>query len=214
MNEGIIIKGSKDGVNIIIDFNKFRDFDQMATVLRLKLRKGSSFYRNSVVKITTQLKDLQEIFSEELQGILFNEYGIKECIFEDMVEEKEKETFVGIYEGKTKFIKNTIRSGQLIEYSGNIVIIGDVNKDSEVRAGGNIIVLGILRGDVYAGVSGNSQAVIAASKLMPRILGIDSVITRSPEEFENRYDFQYPEIARLKDGIIIVEPYLVNKYYF
>lgn len=212
MNEGIVIKGSKDGVNIVIDFDKFKDFEQMATVLRLKLRKGSTFYRNSVVKITTQLKDLQEIFSEELQGILFNEYGIKECIFEDMVEEKEK--FVGIYEGKTKFIKNTIRSGQLIEYSGNIVIIGDVNKDSVVKAGGNIVVLGILRGDVFAGVHGNTQAIIAASKLMPRILGIDSIITRSPEEFENRYEFQYPEIARLKDGIIIVEPYLVNKYYF
>ncbi|MCL2320667.1 MAG: septum site-determining protein MinC [Oscillospiraceae bacterium] len=214
MNEGIVIKGSKDGINIVIDFNKFRDFDQMATLLRLKLRKGSSFYKNSVVKITTQLKDLQEIFSEELQSILFNEYGIKECIFEDMIEEKVNEKFIGIYEGKTKFIKNTIRSGQLIEYSGNIVIIGDANKDSEVKAGGNVIVLGILRGDVYAGVNGNNQAIIAASKLMPRILGIDTVITRSPEESENRYDFQYPEIARLKDGIIIVEPYLVNKYYF
>jgi len=212
MNEGIIIKGSKDGVNIVIDFNKFKDFDQMATILRIKLRKGSSFYKNSVVKITTQLKDLQEIFSEKLQEILFNEYGIKECIFEDIVEEKEN--FAGIYEGKTKFIKNTIRSGQIIEYSGNIVIIGDVNKDSIVKAGGNIVVLGILRGDIFAGVYGNSQAIIAASKLMPRILGINSVITRSPEEFESRYDFQYPEIARLKDGIIIVEPYLVNKYYF
>ncbi len=211
MNEGIVIKGSKEGVNIVIDFNKFKDFDQMVTALRLKLRKGSSFYKNSVVKITTQLKDLQEIFSEELQGILFNEYGIKECILEDMVEEKEK--FSGIYEGKTKFIKNTIRSGQLVEYSGNIVIIGDINKDSEVKAGGNIIVLGVLRGDVYAGVNGNNQAIIAASKLMPRILGISSVITRSPEDIESRNDFQYPEIARLNNGIIIVEPYLINKYY-
>ena len=34
-------------------------------------------------------------------------------------------------------------------------------------------------------------------------------MTISPDDFEKP---KYPEIARLKDGEIIVEPYLPNKY--
>ena len=76
-------------------------------------------------------------------------------------------TVYGIYEGKTKFLRKTIRSGQSINYPGNIVIIGDVNPGAEIYAAGNIIVFGNLRGVVHAGTNGNDKAIIAAFKLEP-----------------------------------------------
>ena len=93
---------------------------------------------------------------------------MKDIILEDINQdfdkgnEKESKMFSGVYEGRTKFIRKTVRSGQSIYYQGNIVIIGDVNSGSEVYAAGNVIVLGRIRGKVHAGTNGNTKAVIAA----------------------------------------------------
>ena len=87
-------------------------------------------------------------------------------------------------------------------------IIGDVNNGAEVYARGNIIVLGSIKGKVFAGVGGNNEAVIAAFCLQPEILKIGDIITMSPDSEKPLY----PEIARVKDNAIIVEPYLNNKY--
>ena len=119
--------------------------------------------------------------------------------------------FSGVYEGKTKFIRKTIRGGQCISYQGNIVIIGDINSGSEVYAAGNVIVLGRIKGKVSAGTNGNTKAVIAAFLLQPEILKIANIIAMSPDDVEKP---SYPELAKIKDGSIIVEPYLPNKYIY
>ena len=141
------------------------------------------------------------------------EIGVKEIIFEDIEvrnteDNEERKMFSGIYEGRTKFIRKAIRGGQTIKYSGNIVIIGDVNHGAEVFAGGNIIVLGCIKGNVFAGINGNSNAVIAAFSLQPEILKIGNIMAISPDSEKP----MYPEIAKVKDNVIIVEPYLNNKY--
>lgn len=209
MNEdNIIIKGNKDGLNAIINMDKFKDFDDMLESLVERLSKGKKFYKGCTLKVTTDIKYINEKQAKKLKDILFEEILIKDCIFEDK-EEKGTKVFSGVYEGRTKFLRKTIRSGQDIKYSGNIVIIGDVNHGAEVEAGGNIIVLGSLRGRVKAGASGNDKAIIAAFNMQPEILQIANIITRAPEDEAKP---QYPEVAKVKDGVIIVEPYLPNKY--
>ncbi|MDP4143865.1 MAG: septum site-determining protein MinC [Bacillota bacterium] len=204
----IVIKGNKEGLNVIIDMNNFKDFDDMLEILIDKLSKGKRFYKGCTLKVTTELKYINERQLRKLKDILFDEFLIKDCIFEDL-EENSNKSFSGIYEGRTKFIKRTIRSGQVVNYSGNIVIIGDVNPGSKVSAGGNIIVMGCLRGDVHAGASGNDKALIAAFMLQPKILQIANTMTRAPEEDEKP---QYPEVAKLRGKTIIVEPYSPNKF--
>lgn len=208
VKDGIIIKGNKDGLNVVIDMNKFRDFDEMLEEFFNKLSVGKRFYRGATLKITTQLKELSERDLIKLKDILFEEFLIKDCIFEDKEEAKLK-IFSGIYEGRTKFYRKTIRSGQVIKYGGNVVIIGDVNPGSEIYAAGNIIVLGNLKGNVHAGNTGNTKAIISAFSLQPKILQIANVMTRAPEDDEKTF---YPEVARIKDDTIIVEPYLPNKF--
>lgn len=204
----IIIKGNRDGLNVIINMNKYKDFEEMIENLIERLSKGSFFYKGSTLKITTDLKEFSESQIRKLKEILFDRFLIKDCIFEDM-DYKVNKVFSGIYEGRTKFIQRTIRSGQVINYSGNIVIIGDVNSGSEIYAGGNVIVLGALRGNVYAGNSGNTKAIVAAFYLMPGIISISDIMTRAPEEDQKP---QYPEVAKVKGDTIIVEPYLLNKF--
>lgn len=210
----IQIRGTKDGINATIDMDKFNNFDDMLESLIKKLSVGKGFYKGASLKIETNLKLLSEDDVSKLKDALFEKIQIKDCIFEDIKkleskDNKENKIFNGIYEGKTKFIKKTIRGGQQIKYYGNIVIIGDINNGAEVYAGGNIIVLGTIRGHVHAGVGGNKKAVISAFNLQPEILQIADIVTIAPEDGVKP---SYPELAKIKDNIIIVEPYLPKKY--
>lgn len=208
IEDKIIIKGNKEGLNAVINMNKFKDFDEMLEALIEKLSKGKKFYKGCTLKITSDLKYINERELNRLKDVLFEEFLVEDCIFENR-EEKTNSIFAGVYEGRTKFIRKTIRSGQIINYPGNVVIIGDVNPGSEVYAAGNVIVLGILKGGVHAGVGGSDKAIIAAFCLQPQILQIGHIITRSPEDEAKP---KYPEVARVKDNNIIVEPYLYNKF--
>lgn len=206
--DGIVLKGNREGLNVVISMSNFKDFDEMLDALIDKLSKGKRFYKGSTLKITVSLKDINDRNLRKLKDILFDEFLIKDCIFEDS-EEKGSKVFNGIYEGRTKFLRRTVRSGQIINYSGNIVIIGDVNPGSQVYAAGNIIVFGILRGEVHAGINGNERAMIAAFRLEPEILQIARRISRQPDNDEKP---EYPEVAKLKGDAIIVEPYSPNKF--
>lgn len=208
MDDGIVVKGNRDGINIIINVNKFKDFDDMVEALNNRLSAGKIFYKGCTLKITTDLKYINERQYRKLRDILFEEFLIKDCIFEDRKENSSK-AFSGIYEGRTKFLRRTVRSGQIVNYSGNVVVIGDVNAGSEIYAGGNIIVFGALRGYAHAGFGGNSRAIVASFYLEPEMLQIANIVTRSPED---NVKPQYPEVARVRGNTIIVEPYLPNKF--
>lgn len=208
VDDKIQIKGNKDGLYAVISMNKFRDFDDMLEALMEKLERGKKFYKGATLRITTELKYINERDLRRLKDTLFDEFMIKDCILEDK-EEKTSKVFSGIYEGRTKFLRKTVRSGQSINYSGNVVIIGDVNPGAEVFAGGNIVVLGALKGHAHAGFGGNDKAIIAAFSLQPEILQIADIMTRSPDDGIKP---QFPEVAKVKDDNIIVEPYLFNKF--
>ena len=217
VHSGIQIRGTKHGINANIDMEKFNNFEDMLEALIKKLSVGKGFYKGSSLKIETNLKLLKEDDISKLKDVLFEKIQIKDCIFEnsskleskDNKDNKENKIFSGIYEGKTKFIKKTIRGGQQVKYYGNIVIIGDINNGAEVYAGGNIIVLGTIKGHVHAGVGGNKKAIISAFNLQPEILQIADIVTIAPDDGIKP---SYPELARIKDDTIMVEPYLPKKY--
>ncbi|WP_297435376.1 septum site-determining protein MinC [uncultured Clostridium sp.] len=208
MQKAIMIKGNKDGINAIINMDKFADFEEMLDALIEKLGAGKRFYKGATLTITTDLEHINERQMSKLKDSLFDEIMIQECIFADK-EEKESSYFQGVYEGRTKFLRKSVRSGQSVSYSGNIIIIGDVNHGAEVTANGNIVVFGSIKGRVFAGNNGNDKSIIAAFSLEPEVLSISGVMTISPDDFETP---SYPEVAKLKDGCMIVEPYLLNKY--
>eukprot|EP00828_Plagiopyla_frontata_P018176 TRINITY_DN23386_c0_g1_i1.p1 TRINITY_DN23386_c0_g1~~TRINITY_DN23386_c0_g1_i1.p1 ORF type:complete len:256 (+),score=27.01 TRINITY_DN23386_c0_g1_i1:106-873(+) len=213
-NDGIVIKGNKEGINTQIDISKFDNFEEMLMVLLKKLSKGKHFYKGMTLIVIIDLESITQKNVNTLKEVLLEQIELKDIVLEDIdnVEDKkdsEAKVFSGVYEGKTKFIRKTIRGGQCITYQGNIVIIGDVNSGAEVSAAGNVIVLGNLKGKVSAGTNGNLKAVIAAFSLQPELLKIGKSIAMSPDDSEKP---SFPELAKVKDGMIIVEPYLPNKY--
>jgi septum site-determining protein MinC len=110
-----------------------------------------------------------------------------------------------VSEEQTILVQRTIRSGQQVFYPGIVVILGDVNPGGEVVAGGNIIVMGMFRGVAHAGAMGDKRAIVAALRLEPSQLRIAGYITRAPEgDFST---LKQPEIARVQDGVVIIEQY-------
>lgn len=102
-------------------------------------------------------------------------------------------------------IHRTVRSGQVIRHAGTIVVIGDVNPGAEVIAEGDVIVWGKLRGVVHAGALGNESAIVGALILSPTQLRIGGYIARAPDD--KRSNNWPAEIARVRDGQIVVEPW-------
>lgn len=91
-------------------------------------------------------------------------------------------------ETEVKPITKIIRSGQVLEVPGDLLLIGDVNPGGTVVAGGNIYVLGAMTGNAHAGCEGNEQAVIAATILKPMQLKISHHVHQQLDEVTNHED--------------------------
>lgn len=150
---------------------------------------------------------------------VYDEIGIPEIQREKDISDKVKSLMreaspliptVGVTEEDNKpclFVNRSLRSGQKINFNGNVVVLGDINPGSEVTANGDIVVMGSLRGVVHAGANGDNSAIIMAYRLNPIQLRIGSAISRPPE---NSNASRYPETARLRDGQMLIEPYLTH----
>ena len=117
-DDRIFIKGNKLGINAIINMDKFGNFDEMLDSLVEKLSRGKKFYKGATLTVTTDLKYINERQISKLKDVLFDEILIKDCIFEERLE-KQSSVFSGVYEGRTKFVRKTVRSGQCLNYAGN-----------------------------------------------------------------------------------------------
>lgn len=106
----------------------------------------------------------------------------------------------------TLLIKRTLRSGQNINYDGNVVVLGDVNPGAEIICSGHILIMGVLRGLVHAGATGDDTATVTALSLNPTQLRISSHITRPPDGGGSINAF-LPETARIINNAVIIEKF-------
>ncbi|WP_223377865.1 septum site-determining protein MinC [Schnuerera sp. xch1] len=198
-------KGINEGIYIFI---KKGDFELVKIELEKKLRESINFFRGANI-LGIKGESISEEETNELFRIMKRKYNLNISEEELPSYLNKSNTFTGIYEGMTKFINSTIRSGQTIEYNGNVIIIGDVNPGALIKANENIIILGSIKGVAHAGISGNYRAIVAAYDLQPTQLRIADIISRKPDG--NIATSGLPEVARIHEGEVIIEPYLPRK---
>ena len=108
----------------------------------------------------------------------------------------------------TLYLNQTLRSGQTVNYEGNILIIGDAHPGSEIVAGGDITVWGILGGIAHAGSNGNITSKVRALKLNAIQLRIAGLYARRNDTLNVPYvqksDEFTPEEALIEDGKIVI----------
>ena len=159
----------------------------------IKKRLSNKIFQGSLVVIENPevLTDSERKEIEELIKSL--NLGIPSRI----EEHKERET------SKLLIVEKSLRAGQRVEHSGDILILGDVNKDAEVLAGGNIIVIGKLRGIAKAGLVGDEGAVIVALRMEPQLLQIGRIKAILSDKERNSPG--YPEVAKIENNEIVLE---------
>ncbi len=109
---------------------------------------------------------------------------------------------------QTIYVNQTLRSGQTLEFDGNIVIIGDCHPGSEIKAAGDITVWGVLGSIAHAGSKGNRDAKIRALKMNAVQLRIANCYSRRPDGGNIPYIVKSaiftPEEARMVDDNIVL----------
>ena len=109
---------------------------------------------------------------------------------------------------QTIYVNQTLRSGQTLEFDGNIVIIGDCHPGSEIKATGDITVWGALGSIAHAGSRGNRDAKIRALKMNAVQLRIANCYSRRPDGGNIPYIVKSsiftPEEARIVDDNIVL----------
>lgn len=102
-------------------------------------------------------------------------------------------------------IRRSVHAGQVIREKGTVVILGDIGPAAEVVAEGDVIVCGKLRGIAWAGSAGDESRFVAALIFVPtqiRIAGASLGTMKDMGKFS-----WLSQIARLRDGRIMIEPW-------
>ncbi|MCT4612169.1 MAG: septum site-determining protein MinC [Clostridia bacterium] len=201
----VIFKGDKDGLVILL--NETVEFEVIKKELSEKVRDAGHFFENAKMALTFKGR----VLSEEEQGELIKIIADNASLNISYVKEEDNyvEQFknMGIDEKSevlTKYYRGTVRSGQRINFTGSVVILGDVNPGAEIIADGNIIILGSLKGLAHAGAKGNKKAFIVAFKMEPTQLRLGDIIARSPDK-EYDFDKSVAQIVYLKEERLFIE---------
>lgn len=202
------IKGNRKGLNLMINLMEFKSTEDLVEAIKVKLEPLKSFYSGNAMYVTTYPIRLKDEERDLLRTVLNDTIALSHIEFEESNrQEDQPQMFQGLDEGQTKFITKSMRGGQMVDFKGNVVVVGDVHIGAEIFAEGNIVILGQLKGRAFAGTSGNENAFVAAIKLTPSLLSIAGILGRPPEN-----DTNFPEVAKLLDGNIYVQPYIPTKF--
>ena len=212
--ELVEFKGNKRG--IILNIKKVVPFDEIRNGVIDRLETSVGFFNGAKICAINcdYLSDIQML---ELKHDITSRFDI-EFIEED--EELKCSNF------QTKYVSN-LRSGENIEFDGdvvvmkdmkpgsqinskgNTVVMGDISSGARVVAGGNVIVMGSVTGFIHAGSMENENAYVVANSLNPKVLQIAGNIAEAPDDdsFEDKKEIS-PEIAFVSKGRIVIESYL------
>ena len=187
--QNVTIKGTKEG--LVLHLDDKCSYDDLKKELDQKLSANSRTQddRHLIsVKVEIGNRYITEEQREELKHLIRQKKNlVVDDIISNVITKVEAERLKA--EAGIMTVSRIIRSGQVLETSGDLLLIGDVNPGGTVVAGGNIFIMGTLKGVAHAGCFGNEQAVIAASSMKPSQLRISDCINRSPDSVktsENR----------------------------
>ncbi|MRX71422.1 septum site-determining protein MinC [Bacillus lacus] len=199
----VTIKGTKDGLTLHLDDNC--SFEQILLDLEdmLSLKQ---YIQEDVPLISVRVKAGNRLLTSLHEDSIREKIGQKRNLIVDSIESNvmTKESAEQLRrETEIVSVARMIRSGQVFQVEGDLLLIGDVNPGGTVIAGGNIFIMGALKGIAHAGYSGNQDAVIAASLLMPSQLRISGIFNRSPDHIPEEGSGM--ECAYLEGGEMIID---------
>lgn len=209
----VIIKSNKNGLIVILD--EKLPFEELLADVKRKFEESARFFQNAKMALSFRGRVLNRDEERRVVETIVNACGVHIlCVADEPKEHEEYYRQILSYaleekeERDSRFYRESVRDGQLLESDGSLVILGDVNPGARVSAKGNVIVLGALRGTVCAGSAGDPDCFIAALVMKPiqlRIAGRTAVSAIAKRTDIGEYAVD-PQIAFLKDGHMKIGP--------
>lgn len=215
MNQSVVIKGNKHGIVVVLDAKA--EFEVLKEQIEERFKASAKFFGNADMALAFEGRELSTEEQKEVLEIIAKVSDLNIiCIIDNDEEQdikfkKAVDSAAGSKEAESpsnegQFYKGTLRSGQVLETEGSIVVLGDVNPGGRIIAAGNVVILGSLRGNVFAGANGNEDCFVVALEMNPMQVKIGEVIARSSDAApkKKRKGIE-PKIAYVDDGSIYIE---------
>lgn len=204
-----MIKGNQSGIIVVLDANL--DFEELKSNIAEKFKASAKFLGNANVAVTFEGRELTTENERQILDIIAENSDLNVICVVDLDAEKEKifkqclnDKLMELSNNTGQFYKGNLRSGQVLEFERSIIIIGDVNAGAKVVSKGNVIILGALKGNVFAGASGNQNSFVVALSMDPVQIRIGDIIARAPDDKAKDVSKE-AKIAYVEDGNIYIE---------
>ncbi|PIE54178.1 MAG: septum site-determining protein MinC [Dethiosulfovibrio peptidovorans] len=222
-NSAVVIKGHGTGVRLIIPTDLALD-EALNQAVRVVSEAESVIKQMTIIVDTgarpldsaVLLRVLQEIIwpmdlsisfwrSEHQEALAFlrrsgfrvedERRGEKELL----IERSEKT------DGEPLVVNQTLRSGQKIVHSGDVLILGDVHSGAEVMASGNVCVFGRLSGVAHAGCDGDERRFIAVDSFKARQVRIGRKVSNDLNSSEQLWWGGAVIVSIDRDAFVVTE---------
>lgn len=199
----VTIKGTKEGLVFLIE--ETASFSEVLKELNEKLSQAfDKFVDDAVTSVIIKIGNRK--LSEEEKNLILSVFKTKPNLIVKAIhteEEVSSDRLQKLLETDLQIHRGTVRSGQVLQHDGNLLLLGDINPGGSVIVTGDLYVMGALRGMAHSGANGKEEAIIVASQMFPSQLRIASVISRSPDEWVK--EDSYMEFAYLEDGTMRID---------
>ncbi|WP_018921615.1 septum site-determining protein MinC [Salsuginibacillus kocurii] len=202
----VTIKGTKAGLTVHLDDRcslqeLMKELEEKMTEEHMPTGDGPDVHVNVDLGYRYVHREEKESLIELIErheGIHVANVLSEVTTWQEAKEAQEEAQFTGM--------ARLVRSGQVLQARGDLLVIGDVNPGGTVEATGSIYVLGTLQGNAKAGVNGRRDAVVAAAVMEPAQLMIHDTIYLAPEagnkiQVESRNDLLYAYISGERNEI-------------
>lgn len=198
----VAIKGTKDGLTLHLDDTC--SFNDLIQELEDKLSSSTQQEEERplvVVRLEVGNRFLTNKQEEKLRDLIRNKKNlVVESIHSNVITKDEAKRLKE--ESQITTVAKMVRSGQVLQVKGDLLLIGDVNPGGKVVAGGNVFIMGTLKGIAHAGCFGNDQAIIAASSMKPSQLRIAEIISRAPDHSDGTSEMECAYISEQTKHIV------------
>lgn len=199
MNRSVMLKGVKDGFTLTLDESAsfesiLNDTEALLEHLKMPKQEESGDRKDILLEVHSGNRLLNDNQKEWLSDLVHKKSSLKIGEFIANVLTYEESAAWQKEVGLQMKIQ-TIRSGQAVTASGDILLIGKVHPGGMIRASGNIFIIGELHGVAHAGFEGDTKAVIVAdfqSKAQIRIAdSVEIIDEKTGPEAQSEAAFAY-----------------------
>lgn len=208
MAEVVQIKGSRNG--LVIRLYPRADLQAIKTDLTSKLESANGFFTGARFML---YRDQQALPADEQREIeeLLRRYGLVPAMTMPLPTPEPNRKAKTIIPPErpvpagaqpARIVRQGLRSGQSVSYSGSVLVLGNVNMGAKVEAEGSVLIFGRCRGTVLAGTNGNREARVVCHSFHGTLVAIADTIGYPEAPLEPSQFIA----ACLRGDQIVVEP--------